>query len=124
MIEPTAPAPNRDPEPSLASAPSPSLNRTAIAADLDAMMNLAKTHAMWPLVDLLVRRLTGRSLTQRSSDISWAVMNLPDDQLELILAGFLERTAGYLGLAPAAPPPAGPERAAIGALVRLRASAP
>lgn len=105
--------------------PSPSpLNRQAIAADLDAALTWIRTSGRWTLLDRAVTLLTGRSLTQRSSAISWAVMQLPDDELELLLTGALERIGGYLGLAPAAPAPSDDERRAVGRLVELGRRAP
>lgn len=108
---------------SSASDPSP-LNREAIAADLAALLGWIRTSGRWTLLDRAVTLLTGRSLTQRSSAISWAVMQLPDDELDALLTGFLERAAGYLGLAPAAAPPDESERRAIRRLVDLGRRAP
>jgi hypothetical protein len=51
-------------------------------------------------------------------------MHLPDDELELLLTGLLERTAGYIGLAPASPAPEESERRALVHLVELGKRAP
>ena len=118
MIESIDP-PAHPPVPASASDPSPALNRTALATDLAAFMAWTTTSARWKLLDRTVALLTGRSLTLRSSDVTWAALALPDDELELVLVAGLERFAGYLGLAPPAPPPGAAERAVLAHVLEL-----
>jgi hypothetical protein len=49
---------------------------------------------------------------------------MSDDELELLVSGVLERAAGYLGVAPPAPPPGAPERAVLGRFLELVRAAP
>ena len=123
MIDPIDPPPLPD-RPSSESDPYPSPNRDAIADDLAVFLTKLMTSGRWTLLDRAVTLLTGQSLTRRSSAVSWAITHLPDDELELVLVGFLERTAGYLGLAPPAPPPGEDELRVIGHVLELARRAP
>lgn len=77
------------------------LDRQAMKADAAAVLSWLRTSERWTLLDQLATPLLGRSPLRIAFELCSAVIDLPDEELDLLVWLVLDRSLAYLGQAPA-----------------------